>query len=712
MTQDHFITEHPRRQRHVHLAAFMKGIGAVCLAGCLAVSGCYSLSVRAASPENAGSAADRSVEEMVQTMTLEQKIGQMIMPAFRSWGTSAETAEDVTALNDEIRSAIANYGFGGVILFAENTSGTQQTVELTNAMQSAILSPDSITQIPLLIATDQEGGSVARLATGTSLPGNMAVGATGKTEYATQSGEIIGSELSALGINVDFAPALDVNSNPANPVIEVRSFSSDPDLVSSMGTAFMEGLHNQGVACSVKHFPGHGNTQTDSHTGLPSIDSTYEQLKECDLKPFERSMSADPDIVMTAHIQFPNVEHETAVSASTGQPITLPATLSHTIITDILRNDLGYDGVVCTDALNMKAIAENFDRSEAARLAINAGVDILLMPVTLQSADDLDALEEYVQSIKAMVEQGQIDENQINDSVVRILKLKEKQGLLDGQKVYADPQNAAQIVGSQAHHDAEWTMALNAMTSVKNQDVLPLAPKENESVAFFCADDNEIQSVQYALNRLEQDGRLKHPADYSVLSYEDRSADEFAGEISSADYIVANVETYRVENMDPNSPNGTQSAFIDALLNAAHEQGKKVIVISTNLPYDLARYQQADALIAAYGAKGMSIIPETFGGETPTWSPNISAAVYSLFQPEAPNGTLPVDVMQLNSDYTYSDQVLYPLGYRCTRWGADDSFPVWAVCLAAAGVVLILGCVTALIVWRKRKPSANDGRVR
>lgn len=698
-------------KQHSSGISLSKKIGAICLACSFVLANYCMPKASAMVEEGSNNEAGTLVEEKVQAMTLDQKIGQMLMPAFRMWGSSKENKQDVTQLNDEISNAIAKYGFGGVILFAENTAGTQQTAELSNALQSAALASNSISQIPLFISTDQEGGSVARLATGTSLPGNMAIGATRSQEYATQAGEIIGSELSALGINIDFAPSLDVNSNPANPVIEVRSFSSDPDLVSEMGTAFIQGIHNTGVACSVKHFPGHGNTQTDSHSGLPCIDSTYDQLKQCDLVPFERSMSSNPEIVMTAHIQFPNIEHETATSTSTGQPITLPATLSRTMITDILRNDLGYDGIVCTDALNMDAIAENFDSAEAARLAINAGVDILLMPITLECADDLNTLEQYIQNIKAMVEQGAIDESLIDSSVTRILNLKQKQGLLDQKNVHVDVQNAINIVGSQAHHDAEWEMALDAITPVKNEDALPLSVKENENMLFFCADEDEIESIQYAANLLKKDGTLAEDANFSIQSYEDRSVDEFAEQIQDANSIIVNAETYRVENMDPSSPKGVQSGFIDQLIDVAHEQGKKVIVISTNLPYDVARYQQADALAAAYGAKGMSIIPEEFGGETPTWSPNISAAVYSLFQEQAPNGTLPVDVMKLNADYTYSNDVLYPIGYSCKDWNglADPAgIPVWMICLVVVAAVVILAGVIVLIVCLTKKRSRKS----
>ncbi|MBR1736022.1 MAG: hypothetical protein IJ736_03250, partial [Firmicutes bacterium] len=255
--------------------------------------------------ENANKAA-----EIVSKMTLEQKIAQMLMPAFRYWENNGKV-EGVPVLNDDMRNCIKNHGFGGVIVFSENIQGTEQTVRLIDDMQNASVSGGNL---PLLIAADQEGGRVARLATGTSMSGNMSLGALNDKRTAKEYAKIIGSELNAIGINVDFAPVMDVNNNPNNPVINIRSFSSDPNIVADMGEAFIEGLHEEGISTALKHFPGHGDTGTDSHTGLPCIDKTYDEIKKLELVPFKRGIETNSDMIMTAHIQFPQIEKETYTS--------------------------------------------------------------------------------------------------------------------------------------------------------------------------------------------------------------------------------------------------------------------------------------------------------------------------------------------------------------------------------------------------------------
>ncbi|PNB77300.1 hypothetical protein C1X30_29235, partial [Pseudomonas sp. FW305-BF6] len=201
-------------------------------------------------------------------------------------------------MNDEVGSIIQKYHLGGVILFAENVVGTEQTARLTDGLQKA--SP----KLPLLITIDQEGGIVTRLQTGTNLPGIMALGATRSEKYAYQTGEIIGKELSSLGINVNFGPSLDANNNAGNPVIGVRSYSSNPELVSKLGTQTIKGLQSQNIAATVKHFPGHGDTGTDSHYGLPIVTHDKERLRSVELAPFQKAIDEGVDMVMTAHVQF------------------------------------------------------------------------------------------------------------------------------------------------------------------------------------------------------------------------------------------------------------------------------------------------------------------------------------------------------------------------------------------------------------------------
>ena len=245
--------------------------------------------------------------EIVSKMTVEEKVGQMLMPDFRNWNGSG-----FTVMNDEVKGVIEKYHLGGVILFAENVKGTEQTTRLVDGLQQA--SP----KIPLLITIDQEGGIVRRLQTGTGMPGNMALGATRSTDLSYRVGNVIGRELSALGINVNFGPDLDVNINPANPVIGVRSFGSDPKMVSDLGVAYIKGVQAAGVAATGKHFPGHGDTATDSHLGLPVVTHDIDTLNKVDLVPFKAAIASGVDMIMTAHVAFPAVDDTKVISKKDG----------------------------------------------------------------------------------------------------------------------------------------------------------------------------------------------------------------------------------------------------------------------------------------------------------------------------------------------------------------------------------------------------------
>ena len=324
-------------------------------------------------------------KEIVSNMTLEEKLGQMIMPDFRMWQEEgAKEPSDLTEINSEVAEVIDKYDLGGVILFAENVKEISQTTTLIHDLQEIAIN-DEDGNLPLLITLDQEGGIVTRLGEGTNLPGNMALGATRSEKSSYDAGYVIGKELNALGVNVDFAPVLDTNNNPENPVIGVRSISSNPELVGKLGKNIANGIQDQGVAATAKHFPGHGDTSTDSHYGLPMVDKSIEELRETELKPFKIAIENGIDMIMTAHIQFPQIEKDTFISKKDVSQISIPATLSDDIIKGILREEMEYDGVVITDAMNMKAISDHFGELESTKMAINAGIDIILMPTILRN---------------------------------------------------------------------------------------------------------------------------------------------------------------------------------------------------------------------------------------------------------------------------------------------------------------------------------------
>ncbi len=615
------------------------------------------------------------VNKILNSLTLEEKIAQMIMPAFRTWTQDDGTSVKLTELNANIRGAISKYGFGGIILFSENTQGTAQTAKLICDMQEAALS--SRAGIPLLMSVDQEGGYVYRLNTGTAGCGNMALGAANDTELTKAAASIIAQELSAEGFNVDFAPDCDVNNNPANPVIGVRSFSDNPNVVSNMCTAYVAALNEANVISALKHFPGHGDTVTDSHSGLPSINKSSAELQSCELIPFTAGIKAGADVVMTAHIQYPQIEKTTYTSKLTGEEITLPATLSKTIINGILRNKLGFKGVVCTDAMNMGAIAQHFDRMDAARLAINAGVDILLMPVEASSQEGLDAYSEYINGIASMVRSGKISESTINAAVSRILKLKISRSIID-LKLDKDVQisKALEVVGSKANHDKEWQITQKTITLVKNNHMLPIQTNKNSNILFFAAYSNEATSMQYAVSKLKEEGVINANAKCEFISYTKLTSldSKLQAKINKADAIIIDTETSGSTSYDPASASGWQAAFVDSLLKYSHEKNKKVAVISILLPYDIARYQAADAIVVAYNCKGMNVAPTNYNGETAAYGPNLPVAVAALFGEFIPSAKLPVNIYKIDSSYKYTNELLYPSGYGMSAWNASSYF--------------------------------------
>ncbi|MFE5278913.1 glycoside hydrolase family 3 protein, partial [Bacillus cereus] len=342
----------------------------------------------------------------------------------------------------------------------ENTVTAEQTTRLVHAYQEAA------EKYGLLISIDQEGGIVTRLQTGTDFPGNMALGATRSEELAEKVGKAIGEELHALGINMNFGPVLDVNNNPDNPVIGVRSFSEDPELVADLGKAYLKGLQETGTAATAKHFPGHGDTAVDSHVGLPSVPHDLERLKEVELYPFQEAMDAGIDAIMSAHVTFPEIDDTTAISRKDGTEVAVPGTLSHKILTGLMREEMDFNGVIVTDAMNMAAIADHFGPVDAAIRAVKAGADIVLMPV---------GIVEVANGLYDAVNAGEISEERLEQSVERILTLKLNRGIVKAEVEKSLDEklgNALNVVGSPEHKAIEKEAAEKSITLVKNNSVL------------------------------------------------------------------------------------------------------------------------------------------------------------------------------------------------------------------------------------------------
>ena len=593
---------------------------------------------------------DELAAALLSQMTVREKITQMILPAIRSIG-EGDAAEPVLTLKDPLTDVFRQNAFCGVILYAQNLNDSEQTVSLINALQDA--NREGGAKSGLLIAVDQEGGAVTRIAGGTGMCGNMALAATGDPGNAKTAACVIGDELSSLGFNVDFAPVLDINCNPANPVIGVRSFSDDPQTVKEYGTAFLSGLHESGILTALKHFPGHGDTDTDSHTGLPLVDRSEEELTDRELVPFSAALQ-DTDMVMTAHIRFPQIETETYTSVETGETISLPATLSKKILTDLLRDRLHYEGVIVTDAMEMDAIEKHFDPMDAAGLAITAGADILLMPMPVRTPEEIEAMNAYIEGIAGMVEDGTIPPERIDDAVTRILKMKIRGGLIEASDpadpdtlripvLHADPKEAQATVGSAGHLDTQWQIAKEAVTLIKNNGAVPVNAAAKTVIAYPA--ESMQEAVETGLLKLREEG-LENGENITAVCYQDLTAEKAEGILDGADTLIAVSALRSAAELDPGSSSGKKTAFLDALFAAAKKNGLPSVLISARLPYDVARYESADAAIACY----MDGI-------------NLSAALASSFGLFDPQGTLPVSVPEIKEDYTFGTKVLYPRGF-------------------------------------------------
>ncbi|MBU3144118.1 beta-N-acetylhexosaminidase [Clostridium sp. CF012] len=337
--------------------------------------------------------------ERIGEMTIDEKIGQMLVVGIEGY-----------ALNENTKSLLQKSKVGGVILFSNNVQDTSQLLNLLNSLKSTNLQ----NKIPLFLSVDEEGGRVTRMpAEFKKFPTNKAIGKINDETLSNKIGAVIANEISSFGFNMDFAPVLDVNSNPKNPVIGDRSFGSDVNIVSNLGIQTMKGIQSQNIIPVVKHFPGHGDTSVDSHMGLPSVNNDLKRLKSFELIPFEQAIKNNADAVMIAHILLPKIDSEN------------PSSLSKIIITDILRSNLKFKGVIITDDMTMGAIVKNYNIGEAAVKSVKAGTDIVLV------CHGYDNEVEVINALKNSLLKGEVSESRIDESVYRILSLKQKYKLKD-----------------------------------------------------------------------------------------------------------------------------------------------------------------------------------------------------------------------------------------------------------------------------------------
>jgi beta-N-acetylhexosaminidase len=563
---------------------------------------------------------DRRLTARISRMTLEEKVGQLFV--MRVYGHSATDPDqaDVDANLKEIgvRTAaelLAKYHVGGIIYFAwaHNTRDPHQTADLSNGIQRASLGLPR--GLPVLIATDQEHGIVARVGKPATLfPGAMAIGASGSHADARTVGRVGGAELRALGIHQNYGTDADVNVNPANPVIGVRSFGADPDAVSRLVAAEVSGYQNSGVAATVKHFPGHGDTKEDSHIGFPVIEHSREVWDKLDAAPFRAAIRAGIDSIMTAHIGVPSLD-------DSGDP----ATLSHPILTGILREELGYDGVVVTDSLGMDGVRKKYGDARVPVLALKAGVDQLLNPPSLNVAWN---------AVLQAVRSGELTEARLDESILRVLRLKSKLGLLDGP--YVTSEGVDRTVGIPAHLRAADRVADNSTTLLVNkQGLLPLSRRTHPRLLVVGAEATSPSGTDGPPTKALGNALTDLGFAATVLSTgtapSEATIAKAVAEAGNVDAVV--VGTYNV------SATSSQRTLVNQLIAT----GKPVIAVAIRNPYDVAQLPDVPAYLAAY-----------------SWTDvELRAAARVIAGQVKPQGRLPVPVQRADDP----EQVLYPLGY-------------------------------------------------
>lgn len=502
-------------------------------------------------------------QKILKEMTLEEKVGQMLLLGVPG-----------TSINSTAKAIVTELKAGGIVFFAANLTSINQATNFTSQLQDEALKTKL--KIPLLITADEEGGLVSRLPSGmVTMPGNMALGASRNEHLAAKAYYHTGRQLRALGINMNLAPVLDVNNNPNNPVIGLRSFGSDPLLVGNMGLAALAGLKDAQVGSIVKHFPGHGDTGIDSHYALPIVNKSQKELKEMELAPFQKALAGGAKAVMTGHIEFP---------ALTGGK-KVPATLSSEILTDLLRANWSYTGVIATDDLTMKAITNYYGQKDAFVMAVKAGVDQLLI------VGDLNNQRLAKQAIIDAVQRGEISEKRIDQSVERILALKAELGL--------KPNKLPEL----------------------------LDPKTEAKAAKKIALEVGLQSI----TQLKDEGRLLQKGDRVLLAVVDSKLMGAAGRVGTTiSYLLRKelndrgfaVETVTLANKPSSyeqelvSNKAKESDIVIVLTrNAGYEQAgviKRIthtplITVALQNPYDILKYPDVKVHFLTYGYTEASI---------------------------------------------------------------------------------------------------------
>lgn len=534
----------------------------------------------ASSPLRAELAAEERswVESTLRSLTLREKVAQLIMP----WVGAEYTAVDSPEF-DRLLEWVEGERVGGLIL----------SVGLPHSYAAKLNALQARAEVPLLIASDMENGTGMRLAGiysfphllgqggGTVFPPVMALGATGSDSLAHELGRVLGREARAVGVHMTFGPVLDVNSNPRNPIINTRSFGEDPALVERLAGAYIRGAHEEGLMTTGKHFPGHGDTDVDSHIALPTIRSDRARLDEVELRPFRGAVRAGVDGIMTAHIAMLGVEG----------PEAPPATLSPYFMTRVLREEMGFEGVVFTDALDMGGVTGRYGAGEAAVLALEAGADVLLMPLNVRAT---------VEAVMGAVASGRLSEARIDASARRVLEAKARVGLPERRLVSLEAVD--RVVGVRAHTAVAREVAERSLTLARDERaLLPAAIAEREVLSVTYADPGDLIAGRVFNRYLSAAG-----ARLSPLRVDERSG---AAELERVRAAAATAEVVIVSAyVSPREHRGsveTEGPFA-ALVEELSRGGVPVIAISFGSPYLLSAFPSVPTYLLAWGGAEVS----------------------------------------------------------------------------------------------------------
>lgn len=514
-----------------------------------------------------------NITATIQSMTIAEKVGQMFMLAFA--GDQIDAA----------RILMEEHLVGGAYIGDENVPSAAAAVQLSNTLQS--FARNTRLGIPLLLGVDQEGAWSVMTQDSAMGPGNMAIGAANDLQLAYDMYSVIAREIAAVGLNTVLAPVADCNSNPRNSIIEMRSFGESPELVAAMTRAAVRGLQENGAVATVKHFPGHGDTRMDSHRGLPTVDRSRDDLFRIDLHPFVEAIKAGAKTVMTAHIIFSALDAER------------PATLSPIILGDVLRGQLGFDGVIVSDSMNMRSLRRNYDSIDAAILAFNAGVDLMMLAEEHYDHDVASYLENQralIRAIIAAVEDGRISRTRVDNAVQRILRLKTEAGFS------AEPLPDTSVqVGQASHRAIELNVARAAVSILRDRRrLLPIAASAPVTIV------NTTQRGAYdVLTQTRGIGPNQATPAFDVFADALRAACDRLTIIAAEAFdlealpqtgpIIAVTENYTLPGLDFDQ--SLQVKLIRELREAAAE---RLIVVALRDPYELADFPDIDCYLCSF----------------------------------------------------------------------------------------------------------------